>query len=215
MSRQRFPRARALARRALTWVMYSPRRAKAAAGAVVAILMVAFITTTTTTVNDMTGAVAGARPTGTATATSTGVPPGLPQSTRTAWPGESKGGPSATSAASTPTSTGTAPVKMAGGAADTTRRVGELWLEGAGKPQSDHAAWAAKLDPYLNPAMRAHVDTIEMSGIPDAKIINAGTQTTGDLATTTLTLSNGRIVTVQAMRDGDEWQTSGFYFAPK
>ena len=213
MSRRRFPRARALTRQALTWVMYSPRRAKAAAGAVVAILMVAFITTTTTTINDMTDAVAGARPTGTATATSTGVPPGLPQSTRTAWPGEAKGGPAATPAP--PTSTGTAPVRMAGGAADTARRVGELWLEGAGKPQSDHAAWAAKLDPYLNSAMRAHVDAIEMSGIPDAKIVNEGTTTIGDLATTTLTLSNGRIVTVQAMRDGDEWQTSGFYFAPK
>lgn len=205
--RHRIDRARSAARRALAWVVWSPQRAFMTAAAIAGLLSVAFVITTTTTLVDVNGALKNAK--AAPAATSTGpIPPGLPQSPRNAWPGDKP--PTATAS-----TTGSPTVKMAGGAEDTTRRFVELWLEGAGKGPAEHAAWAEKLAPYTNPAMLATLDRVELSAIEAATISSVGTTRIGDLVTSTVTLSTGRIFTVQSMRNGDEWRISGAYLSPK
>lgn len=197
--RTRHQQIRATGRRVAAWVIWSPRRAATVAGAVAAALLFAFVASTSTTMSDLGGAIGGIQSAATPRPTGS-VPPGLPQSVRTAWPGDPGS-----------TSTSTAAAKLADGAEATTRAFGDAWLAGAGRPQSERDAWAATLTPYANPAMRAHIGSVEMASIPAATIVTTDTQRLGDLVTTVATLSTGRMLTIQAMAVDGVWQVSGFY----
>ena len=188
-------RARLAVKRGVAWALWSRRNAVITVAGLVAVFMVLFIVASTSTVVDISNAIPKKAPTTSSDALKDyTTKPRTPSELATGEVGKLTPKP------------GTRPADNIDATAG---KFMTLWLAGHGKTEAERAGWVATMEPYVTYAMRDTLAETDMATVPDATVITSQTANLLDSATTTFTLSTGRIVAVQTMHNAGSWMVRG------